>query len=195
MQRKKMLIAVLALALCIGLVFASYTFFMSTVNVTVAEPFKFGINYVGWEESDAVGDPMGYSYYSQASPFTCSVLLRAGESSHGNPDVPEAIRDLMPILTVGGTPAEGPAPWPGLHTFNSMMVANEAVLDIDVTFTVSGQTADVYMVTWEGTTVSVLNGYTVTVPGEGFIMRGIGVVAEGDAVPDAYTFTVVVSRG
>ena len=194
-MNKKISIAVLASALCVSVVFASYNFFNATVNVNVQEPFTFGINYVGWEESDAVGSPMGYSYYSQATPFECSVLLRAGESSHGNPDVPEAIRDEMPILTVGGVPAEGPAPWPGLHTFNSMMVANEAVLDIDVTFTVYGETADVYMVTWEGTTVSALNGYTVTVPGEGFIMRGIGVVAEGDAVPDPYAFTVVVSRG
>ena len=193
MNHKKILIAVLTTVIMVGVTFASYNFFTATVHVGVQEPFMFGINYVGWEAPP--GADMAGGYYSQATPFTCSVLLRAGESSHGNPDVPEAIRDLMPILTVGTTPAEGPAPWPGLHTFNSMQLANAAVLDVDATFSVSGETADVYMVTWEGTNVYALNGYVVTVPGEGFVMAGIGVVAEGDAAPGDYTFTVYINRG
>ena len=193
MKRKKMLIGASTIVLLVGVIFASYNFFTATVNVNVQEPFTVGINYVGWDAPP--GGTMIGGYYPVGDTLDCSILLRAGESSHGNPDVPEAIRDLMPILTVGGTPAVGPAPWPGLHTFNSIQVANDAVLDIDVTFTVSGETADVYMMIWEGTTVSALNGYTETVPCEGFIMRGIGVVAEGDAAPGSYTFTVYVWRG
>ena len=188
------LLAVLALALATGGVFAAYNLHNATVNVTVEEPFTFGVNYVGWEAPP--GADMIGGYYSQSDTFTCSVALMAGESSHGNPTVAEEIRDLMPILTLGETPAVGPPPWPGLHTFNSMQVANDAGLPIAVSFTVAGETEDVFMVVWEYPDLyRKLDGYAPEVPGDGFIMRGIGVVARDGAVPSPYSFTVTINRG
>ena len=187
--------AVLAVCLLAGGAFAAYNFFTATAEVKVGEPFTFGVNYVGWEAPS--GADMIGGYYSQSSPFTCSVALLAGESSHGNPDLPEAIRDLMPPLTIGDTPAPGiPSPY---HTFNSFAIENDAGVPIVATFTVAGETTSVYMVWWgeEGgqQVVGKLNGYTPEVLGNDFIMKGIGVVAEEDAEPGDFTFTVTISRG
>jgi len=187
--------AVLVVCLLAGSAFAAYTFFTATVKVGVEEPFAFGVNYTGWEAPP--GADMAGGYYSQTSPFTCSVALMAGESSHGNPNVPEAIRDLMPSLTIGEEPATSiPSPY---HTFNSFAIENDAGVPITVSFAVTGETAKVYMVWWGEEAgqpvVGKLNGYTPEVLGSDFIMRGIGAVAEADAIPDAYTFTVTVSRG
>jgi len=190
-----LVLALLALALATGGVLAAYTFFSGTINVEVGEPFTFGVNYVGWEAPE--GADMVGGYYSQSSPFTCSVSLMAGESSHGNPNLPEEVRDLMPLLTIGDEPASGiPSPY---HTFNSFAIENDAGVPIIASFTVTGETPEVYMVWWgeeEGQPVGgMLNGYAPEVPGDGFIMRGIGVVAQEDAVPGTYTFTITISRG
>ena len=192
MRHKKLLAGVLATALFVTVAFATYNLITASVNVSVGEPITFGINYVGWEAPPNADLPGGY--YSTSSEFTCSIAMYAGEKSHGDPTLPEAIRDLMPILTVGSTPAESiPSPY---HTFNSFIVVNNGRLDMDVTFTVSGQTGDIYMVVWEYPDVyTYLNGYTVTVPAGDFIMHGIGVVAEADATPGSHTFTLTVSRG
>lgn len=175
---------VLLICLTAGGAFAAYQFFTGTVEVEVGEPFTFGVNYVGLEAPS--GADMVAGYYSQSSPLACSVSLRAGEVTHGNPTIPESERDLMPLLVIDGSS----------HTFNSMEVANAAGLPITVSFAVTGESENVYMVVWESPDLyRKLNGYTKEIPGNGFIMRGIGVVAEEDAMPDAYTFTVTVSRG
>jgi len=177
--------ALIAVA-CAGAV-AGYVWFSATVSVEVREPLRFGVNYVGWEAPP--GADMAGGYYSQETPLTCSVSLRAGESTHGNPEVPEEIRDSMPLLTISGTD----------HAFNSFEVANEAVAPLTVTFEVTGGSEDVYMVVWgdpsDPSEAMPLDGYTVTVDGNGFIMRGIGVVAEPDAEPGLYEFTVRLFRG
>ena len=187
--------AVLAMCLVAGGVFAAYNFFSATVDVTVEEPFTFGVNYVGWEAPE--GADMVGGYYSQMTPLTCSVALMAGESSNGNPEVSMPEREALPCLTIGEEPALSiPSPY---HTFNSMQVANDAALPITVSFAVTGETENVYMVWWgeeDGEPiVGPLNGHTEEVPGNGFIMKGIGVVAEADAIPGTYSFTVTVNRG
>lgn len=185
--------AVLVICLIAGGAFAAYGFFTATAEVEVGEPFTFGVNYVGWDAP--AGADMVAGYYSQSSPLTCSAAMMAGEVTHGNPIIEdEALRDSMPPLTIGDTPALGiPSAY---HTFNSMQVANDAGLPITVSFAITGESANVYMVVWESPDLyTKLNGYTEEISGNGFIMRGIGVVAQEDAAPGAYTFTVTVSRG
>lgn len=183
--------AVLVLALVAGGAFAAYTFFTATVEVEVGEPFTFGVNYVGWE---APPDPDMGSYYSLGDSLTCSVALMAGESSNGNPNVAMPEREELPLLTIGEEPALSiPSPF---HTFNSMQVANDAGLPITVSFVVTGESENVYMVVWESPDLyRTLNGYTEEISGNGFIMRGIGVVAKAGATPATHTFTITVSRG
>ena len=184
-------IAVLLVCLLAGGAFAAYNWFSGTAKVSVGEPFTFGVNYVGWEAPP--GADMVAGYYSQSSPFTFSVALMAGESSHGNPNVPEEIRDLMPLLTIGETPALSiPSPY---HTFNSMQLANGAGVPMTVSVAVAGETSKVYIVYWGGQTVERLNGWSPAIPANGFIMRGIGVVAQEDAPPGDYTFTIAITRG
>lgn len=188
--------AILLVCLVGGGAFAAYDFFTGTVEVEVGEPFTFGVNYVGWEAPP--GADMVAGYYSQSSPLTCSVAMKAGEVTHGNPIIEdEALRDSMPPLTIGDTSAPGiPSPY---HTFNSMQVANDAGLPITVSFAVTGESENVYMVWWgeeAGEPIGgKLNGFSLEVPADGFIMRGIGVVAKADAGPSDFTFTVTVSRG
>jgi len=180
-----LIIAVLVVILGVAIA-ASYVWFTVTVKVEVKEPLKFGVNYVGWEAPP--GADMVGGYYSQETPLTCEVSLCVGESTHGNPELPEEIRDLMPLLTISGTD----------HTFNSFQVANEATAPVTITFSVSGETESVYMVVWgdpsDPDDAIPLNGYTVTVDGNSFIIRGVGVVAEGSAEPGTYEFTVEISR-
>jgi len=180
------LITVLLVAIVGVAAAASYVWFTVTVKVEVKEPLKFGVNYVGWEAPP--GADMVGGYYSQEIPLKCEVSLCVGESTHGNPELPEEIRDLMPLLTISGTD----------HTFNSFQVANEASAPVTITFSVSGETESVYMVVWgdpsDPDKAMPLNGYTVTVGGNSFIIRGIGVVAEGGATPGVYEFTVEISR-
>ena len=192
MISKKMLIAVLAIVLMVGVVFASYNFLSGTVDVTVDEPFKVSVNYVGWEAPPYPAEGPGGYYIIEGNTFTCTVSLMAGETTNGDPNAGDLpTRELMPFLQI-----VSPHPFETwTHTFNSFAVSNDAHLPLTVTFTVIGETEDVYMVTWEETTVHRLNGYSYEVPAEGFIMRGIGVVAEADAAPGTYTFTVYVSRG
>lgn len=172
---------------CAGAVVAGYAWYSATVGVEVKEPLTFGVNYVGWEESDAVGDKILNGYYNQGSSLTCSVSLYAGESTNGNPMLPEEIKETMPFLTISGT----------AHTFNSFEIVNDAGAPLTVSFAVVGESDDVYMVVWEYPDLyRKLNGYTVIIDGNDFIMKGIGVVAEEDAVPiDAHEFTVEVFRG
>ncbi len=174
----------LVIALMSSGALAAYNFFTATAEVEVGEPFTFGVNYVGW---DAPPDAdMIAGYYSQSSPLAFSVTLKAGEVSHGNPSVPEEVRDLLPLLVIDGTD----------HTFNSMQVANDGLLPITVSFAVTGESEDACMMVWESPDLYCpLDGYTTEVPGSGFIMRGIGVVVDGGAEPIPYSLTVTVTRG
>lgn len=183
--------AMLITCLLAGGALAAYQFFTATVNVEVEEPFTFGVNYVGWEAPS--GADMAGGYYSQLSPLTCSVALMVGESSNGNPDVDMPEREQLPCLTIGEEPCPRDV-YHGYHTFNSMQVANDAGVPIKVSFTVTGETSKVYMVTWDEGIVQKLNGYTQEVPAGGFIIRGIGAVADAGAAPGSHTLTIKVSR-
>jgi len=192
MISKKMLIAVLAIVLMVGVVFASYNFLSGTVDVTIDEPFKVSVNYVGWEAPPYPAEGPGGYYIIEGDTFTCTVSLMAGETTNGDPNAGDLpTRESMPLLRI-----TSPHPFETWeHTFNSIAVSNDAGVPITVTFVVTGETEDVYMVTWEENTVYRLNGYSCEVPADGFIMRGFGVEASADAAPGSYTFTVQVSRG
>ena len=189
---KKMLIAVLAIAIMVGVVSASYNFLSGTVDVTVDEPFEVSVNFMGLEAPPYPAEGPGGYYIIEGNTFTCTVSLMAGETTNGDPNAGDLpTRELMPFLQI-----VSPHPFETwTHTFNSIAVSNDAKVPITVTFVVTGETEDVYMVTWEENTVYRLNGYSCEVPAEGFIMRGFGVEASADAAPGTYTFEITVYRG
>lgn len=173
---------VLLICLTAGGAFAAYQFFTFTAEVTVEEPFTVGLNGdVGGQPPPGEKLTVGGNYYKIDSGFAFSVTLYAGES----------------------TRTEGIGhPMIGDRWFNSIVVINDSSSPLTITFDVPESYTGVQVQSWgdPSTTDSyALDGYTFTILGSGsaepFIMRGIGVMAAGDAAPGTYTFTVTVTRG
>lgn len=172
--------AVLVTCLLAGGVFAAYQFFTATAEVKVEEAFTVGLNGgVGMEPPP--GEPIGHNYYKVDSGFVCSVTLFPGEATDGAYNFEENETHLMI----------------GDRWFNSMKIINDSSAPLTITFDVSPNTPHqgVNLLSWEHPDTWGLDGYADTVPADGFIMRGIGAVADADAAPGVYTFTVNVYRG